>query len=98
MAQTRKPGGNAARKVRLHVVTKADGTIIGGLLPDSSPQKNIRLEFRPLPGQTVHDVEIDERLVKGRTATQVQAALSAYRVVPGESRLIRAFKERPRRR
>jgi hypothetical protein len=68
------------------------------MLPDSSPQKNIRLEFRPLPGQAVHEVQIDERLVKGRTATEVHAALSAYRVAPGVSRLVKTFEKRVQRR
>jgi hypothetical protein len=98
MAQRRRPKRGAARKTKLIVVAEADGTIIGGMLADGAVQRNVRVEFRPLPGQTVHEVQIDERLVKERAAHEVQAALSAFRVAPGESRLVSTLaRQRPGR-
>jgi hypothetical protein len=88
MAQRRKGKQGGARMAKLIVVAEADGSIVGAMLADGVAQKNVRVEFRPMPGQTVHEVHIDERLVRDRAAHEVHAALSAYRVVPGQSRLV----------
>lgn len=72
------------------VVTNTDGTIVGGMLADAARDANVRVEFRPLPGQTVHEVDVSEHLVKDKSAQELHATFSAYRVASTQSRLVLA--------
>jgi hypothetical protein len=92
MAKARKAKARPVRKIRVLLLTRADGEIIGGALRDDAQGSGVVAEIRPLPGQALHEVELDERLVRGKSAQDLYAALSVYRVEPAQSRLV------PRRR
>jgi hypothetical protein len=88
MAQKRKAKAGSARKVRMILVTGPDGAIAGGMFAQAARRGDVRISFRPLPGQAVHEVDVPAGLVTDKSAQELQAALSAYRVAPAQSRLV----------
>jgi hypothetical protein len=104
MARARKRTAKSGRTVRILLLTRTDGEIIGGALRDERGG-GIRADIHPLPGQVLHEVDVPENLVRVRSARELYTALSAYRVEPVVSRLVSRYPQavqrdqpRPRRR
>lgn len=72
------------------VVTKHDGTILGAAFPAVMDKDGNSTGIAALPGQTVHQVELPEKLQKLQSATEILRAVFDYCVPPGSTCLERA--------
>jgi hypothetical protein len=79
---------NRDDKVKVVLVAGADGSIVGGAIRGGFGGGQVGAGLCPLPGQTLHEVELSECLVRGKSAQELREILSAYRVAPTASRLV----------
>ena len=71
------------------LVVDSTGSVIGGIgtgrITGTGPSTGIM----PLPGQTIHEVEVPEEISQLETADEIFSAFSNYVVVPAQAKLVR---------